>query len=62
MIFYFAAVLNAYNWLNDEKQYVYVSQDEEPAAFTDFFMKKFAVKQGGFIPAPAPAFSYASSA
>ena len=32
------------DWLEDEKLYVYVSQDEELAAFTDFFMKKFATK------------------
>ena len=36
--------INAYDWLEDEKLYVYVSQDEELAAFTDFFMKKFATK------------------
>lgn len=36
--------INAYDWLDDEKLYVYVSQDEELAAFTDFFTKKFAAK------------------
>lgn len=36
--------IEAYDWLEDEKLYVYVSQDEELAAFTDFFMKKFATK------------------
>lgn len=32
------------DWLEDEKLYVYVSQEEELAAFTDFFMKRFATK------------------
>lgn len=36
--------INAYDWLEDEKLYVYVSQDEELAAFTEFFMKRFATK------------------
>ena len=36
--------INAYDWLEDEKLYVYVSQEEELAAFTDFFMKRFATK------------------
>ena len=36
--------INAYDWLDDEKLYVYVSQDEELATFTDFFIKKFATK------------------
>ena len=36
--------INAYDWLDDEKLYVYVSQEEELAAFTEFFMKKFATK------------------
>ena len=36
--------INAYDWLEDEKLYVYVSQDEELAAFTDFFMNRFATK------------------
>lgn len=34
--------INAYDWLEDEKLYVYVSQDEELATFTDFFVNKFA--------------------
>ena len=36
--------INAYDWLEDEKLYVYVSQDAELAAFTDFFMNRFATK------------------
>ena len=36
--------INAYDWLDDEKLYVYVSQEEELAAFTDFFMNRFAKK------------------
>ena len=36
--------INAYDWLEDEKLYVYVSQDQELAAFTDFFMNRFATK------------------
>ena len=36
--------INAYGWLEDEKLYVYVSQDDELAAFTDFFMNRFATK------------------
>ena len=36
--------INAYDWLEDEKLYVYVSQDEELSAFTDFFMNRFATK------------------
>ena len=36
--------INAYDWLEDEKLYVYVSQDDELAAFTDFFMNRFATK------------------
>ena len=36
--------INAYDWLEDENLYVYVSQDEELAAFTDFFMNRFAKK------------------
>ena len=31
-------------WLEDEKLYVYVSQDEEVKAFTDFFLKQFKKK------------------
>ena len=34
--------INAYDWLEDEKLYVYVSQDAELAAFTDFFLHRFA--------------------
>ena len=33
-----------YDWLEDEKLYVYVSQEDELAAFTDFFMNRFAKK------------------
>ena len=36
--------INAYDWLEDETLYVYVSQEEELAAFTDFFQNKFATK------------------
>lgn len=36
--------INAYDWLDDEKLYVYVSQEEELAAFTDFFLHRFATK------------------
>ena len=36
--------INAYDWLEDEKLYVYVSQDEELAAFTEFFLNQFAKK------------------
>ena len=36
--------INAYDWLDDEKLYVYVSQEQELAAFTDFFMNLFAKK------------------
>lgn len=36
--------INAYDWLDDEKLYVYVAQEEELAAFTEFFMKSFATK------------------
>ena len=36
--------INAYDWLEDEKLYVYVSQDAELAAFIDFFMNQFATK------------------
>lgn len=32
------------DWLDDEKLYVYVSQEEELAAFTDYFMNHFATK------------------
>ena len=36
--------INAYDWLEDEKLYVYVSQEDDLAAFTDFFMNRFATK------------------
>ena len=36
--------INAYDWLDDEKLYVYVSQEDELAAFTDFFMNRFTKK------------------
>ena len=36
--------INAYDWLEDESLYIYVSQEEELAAFTDFFMNRFATK------------------
>ena len=36
--------INAYDWLEDESLYVYVSQEAELAAFTDFFMGRFAKK------------------
>ena len=36
--------INAYDWLDDESLYVYVSQEEELAAFTDFFLNRFAAK------------------
>lgn len=36
--------INAYDWLDDESLYVYVSQEEELSAFTDFFMKRFVKK------------------
>ena len=36
--------INAYEWLEDEKLYVYVSQKEELEAFTSFFLNQFAKK------------------
>ena len=36
--------INAYDWLDDESLYVYVSQEAELAEFTDFFMNRFAKK------------------
>ena len=36
--------INAYDWLEDEKLHIYVAQEEELAAFTDFFMNRFATK------------------
>ena len=34
--------INAYDWLEDESLYVYVEQEKELAAFTDFFQNHFA--------------------
>ena len=36
--------INAYDWLEDESLNVYVSQEEELKAFTDFFLNRFATK------------------
>lgn len=36
--------INASDWIDEESLYVYVSQEEELAAFTDFFMNHFATK------------------
>lgn len=36
--------INAYDWLDDESLYVYVSQEKELAEFTDFFINQFAKK------------------
>ena len=36
--------INAYDWLEDESRYVYVAQEEELKAFTEFFMTKFKTK------------------
>ena len=36
--------INAYDWLEDESLYVYVTQEEELKAFTDFFLNRFATK------------------
>ena len=36
--------INAYDWLDDESLYVYVSQEQELAAFTEFFQSQFAKK------------------
>ena len=36
--------INAYDWLENEKLYVYVSQEKELAEFTDFFMNHFVKK------------------
>lgn len=36
--------INAYDWLDEESLYVYVSQEDELAAFTKFFMEQFAKK------------------
>lgn len=36
--------IHAYDWLEDETLYVYVSQEKELATFTEFFMNCFATK------------------
>lgn len=36
--------INAYDWLEDEKLYVYVEQEKELAAFTHFFTQQFSTK------------------
>ena len=36
--------INAYDWLEDEKLYVYVSQEKELADFTAFFTERFTKK------------------
>ena len=36
--------INAYDWLEDESLYVYVSQEAELAAFTEFFLHCFTKK------------------
>lgn len=36
--------INANDWLDDEKLYVYVSQEKELEEFTDFFKQKFSTK------------------
>ena len=36
--------INVCDWLEDEKLYVYVSQEEEVKEFTDFFLKRFQTK------------------
>ena len=36
--------INAYDWLDDENLYIYVSQEKELADFTDFFMTQFTTK------------------
>ena len=36
--------INAYDWLEDEKLYVYVSQEQDLADFTAFFTERFAKK------------------
>lgn len=41
---FFPAFIHAYDWLEDETLYVYVSQEKELAAFTEFFMNCFATK------------------
>ena len=34
--------INAYDWMEDESLYVYVEQEQELAAFTEFFLNRFA--------------------
>ena len=36
--------INAYEWLDDEKLYVYLYQKEELEAFTAFFQNSFSTK------------------
>lgn len=36
--------INAYDWLEDESLYVYISQEQELTAFTNYFMNYFAKK------------------
>lgn len=36
--------INAYDWLEDESLYVYVSQKDELEAFTEFFMNQYSKK------------------
>lgn len=36
--------IHAYDWLEDESLYVYVSQEENLAAFTDFFTNQYATQ------------------
>lgn len=36
--------INIYDWLEDEKLYVYVSQEEEVKEFTEFFMNRYKTK------------------
>lgn len=36
--------IHAYDWLDDESLYVYVSQEKELADFTEYFMNHFAKK------------------
>ena len=36
--------INAYEWLDDERLYIYLEQKEELEAFTAFFMNGFATK------------------
>jgi len=36
--------LNTYDWLEDEKLYIYVDQAQEEKAFRDFFLNTYATK------------------